>query len=228
VRSFAAAANISKDMARRWFRAASIAPHRSRSFKLSNDPAFVETVGDITGRCLNPPDHAIVLCADEKNQIQAPERTQALFSMGLGCSEGVTHDYVRHGTTTLFAALDVANGQVISRVRTQHRHQEFLDFLRQIDRQTPPELDLHWVVDNDTTHKHAKVKVWLARHSAQLLRERARAQTSSDSFNATAPTQPRSNGWLPLKQFCSRWSASRNVFLRQDTRERSHLQPFLA
>ena len=164
VRSFAAEANISKDMAHRLFRAAGIAPHRSRSFKLSNDPAFVEKVRDITGLYLNPPDHALVLCVDEKSQIQALERTQPVLPMGLGYVEGITHDYVRHGTTTLFAALDVANGQVISRVRAQHRHQEFLDFLRQIDKQTPPELDLHLIVDNYVTHKHAKVKAWLLRH----------------------------------------------------------------
>lgn len=164
VRSFAAEANISKDMAHRLFRAAGIAPHRSRSFKLSNDPAFVEKVRDITGLYLNPPDHALVLCVDEKSQIQALERTQPVLPMGLGYVEGITHDYVRHGTTTLFAALDVANGQVISRVRAKHRHQEFLDFLRQIDKQTPPEMDLHLIVDNYVTHKHAKVKAWLARH----------------------------------------------------------------
>lgn len=164
VRSFAAEANISKDMAHRLFRAAGIAPHRPRSFKLSNDPAFVEKVRDITGLYLNPPDHALVLCVDEKSQIQALERTQPVLPMGLGYVEGITHDYVRHGTTTLFAALDVANGQVISRVRAQHRHQEFLDFLRQIDKQTPPELDLHLIVDNYVTHKHAKVKAWLLRH----------------------------------------------------------------
>ena len=164
VRSFAAEANISKDMAHRLFRAAGIAPHRSRSFKLSNDPAFVDKVRDITGLYLNPPDQALVLCVDEKSQIQALERTQPVLPMGLGYVEGITHDYVRHGTTTLFAALDVANGQVISRVRAQHRHQEFLDFLRQIDKQTPPELDLHLIVDNYVTHKHTKVKTWLARH----------------------------------------------------------------
>jgi putative transposase len=165
VRSFAAEANISKDMAHRLFRAAGLQPHRSRSFKLSNDPAFVEKVRDITGLYLNPPDHALVLCVDEKSQIQALERTQPVLPMGLGYVEGITHDYVRHGTTTLFAALDVANGQVISRVRAQHRHQEFLDVLRQFNKQTPPELDLHLIVDNYVTHKHAKVKAWLARNS---------------------------------------------------------------
>ncbi len=164
VRSFAAESGISKDMAHRLFRAAALAPHRSRSFKLSNDPAFVEKVRDITGLYLNPPESALVLCVDEKSQIQALERTQPLLPMGLGYVEGVTHDYVRHGTTTLFAALNVANGQVLSRVPAQHRHQEFLDFLRQIDAQTPPELDLHLIVDNYVTHKHSKVKAWLARH----------------------------------------------------------------
>ena len=148
VRSFAAETAISKDMAHRLFRAAGIAPHRSRTFKLSNDPAFVEKVRDITGLYLHPPQNALVLCVDEKSQIQALERTQPLLPMGLGYVEGVTHDYVRHGTTTLFAALDAANGQVISRVRAKHRHQEFLQFLRQIDQQTPAELDLHLVLDN--------------------------------------------------------------------------------
>lgn len=130
VRSFAAESNISKNMAHRLFRTAGLQPHRSRTFKLSNDPAIVEKVRDITGLYLNPPDPALVLCVDEKSQIQALERSQPLLPMGLGYVEGVTHDYVCHGTTTLFAALNVANGQVISRVRTQHRHQEFLDFLR--------------------------------------------------------------------------------------------------
>ena len=164
VRSFAAEAGISKDMAHRLFRAAALAPHRSRSFKLSNDPAFVEKVRDITGLYLSPPEAALVLCVDEKSQIQALERTQPLLPMGLGYVEGATHDYVRHGTATLFAALNVANGQVISRVRAQHRHQEFLDFLRQIDQQTPAELELHLIVDNYVTHKHGRVKSWLARH----------------------------------------------------------------
>jgi putative transposase len=164
VRSFASEATISKDMAHRLFRAAGIQPHRSTSFKLSNDPAFVEKVRDITGLYLNPPDKALVLCVDEKSQIQALERTQPLLPMGLGYVEGVTHDYVRHGTTTLFAALNVANGQVISRVRPLHRHQEFLEFLKQIDQQTPADLDLHLIVDNYITHKHIKVKTWLARH----------------------------------------------------------------
>jgi len=164
VRSFAAEAGISKDMAHRLFRTAGLQPHRTRTFKLSNDPEFVEKVRDITGLYLNPPEHALVLCVDEKSQVQALERTQPLLPMGLGYVEGVTHDYVRHGTATLFAALNIANGQVIHRVRMRHRHQEFLDFLRQIDAQTPEGFDLHLVLDNYASHKHPKVRAWLARH----------------------------------------------------------------
>ena len=161
VRSFAAEASISKDMAHRLFRAASIAPHRSRSFKLSNDPAFVEKVRDITGLYLNPPDHALVLCVDEKSQIQALERTQPLLPMGFGYVEGVTHDYKRHGTTTLFAALNVLNGAVLAACKPRHRHQEFLSFLREIDKAVPAELDIHCIVDNYATHSHPKIKAWL-------------------------------------------------------------------
>ena len=113
---------------------------------------------------LNPPENALVLCVDEKSQCQALERTQPLLPMGLGYVEGVTHDYVRHGTTTLFAALDIANGEVLTDCQPYHRHQEFLSFLRQIDANVPPELDLHLVLDNYAAHKHEKVKAWLARH----------------------------------------------------------------
>jgi putative transposase len=144
VRAFAAEANISKDMAHRLFRAASIASAASSS--PTTPPSWRRCA--ISRGCTCTHDHALVLCVDEKSQIQALERTQPLLPMGFGYVEGVTHDYIRHGTTTLFAALDVANGQVISRVRAQHRHQEFLGFLRQIDAQTPPDLDLHLVVDN--------------------------------------------------------------------------------
>ena len=151
-------------MAHRLFRAAGLQPHRARSFNLSNDAQFVEKVRDTTGLYLNPPEHALVLCVDEKSQVQALERTQPLLPMGLGYVEGVTHDYLRHGTATLFAALNVANGAIIHRVRARHRHQESLDFLRQIDEQTPPGLDLHLVLDNYASHKHPKVRTWLARH----------------------------------------------------------------
>ena len=132
------------------------------TFKLSSDPFFIEKVRDITGLYLNPPDNAMVLCVDEKSQIQALDRTQPTLPMGLGYVEGYTHDYVRHGTTTLFAALDVATGNVIGKCSKRHRHQEFLAFLRIIDKETPPELDIHLVVDNYATHKHPKVCAWLA------------------------------------------------------------------
>ena len=139
-----------------------IQPHRQSHFKLSNDPFFVEKVRDIVGLYLNPPDMAMVLCVDEKSQCQALERTQPMLPMGLGYVEGFTHDYIRHGTTTLFAALDIANGQVMAECKNRHRHQEFLQFLRHIDSNVPRELNVHLVVDNYATHKHAKVKAWLA------------------------------------------------------------------
>ena len=122
----------------------------------------MEKVRDIVGLYLNPPDNALVLCVDEKTQIQALNRTQPLLPMGLGYAEGVTHDYVRHGTTTLFAALDVATGEVITQCKQRHRHQEFLGFLRRIEESVPSELDIHLIVDNYCTHKHAKVRAWLA------------------------------------------------------------------
>ena len=163
VRSMSEHCGVSKSTVARWFELFGVQPHRQRTFKLSNDPFFIEKVRDIVGLYLNPPDHAVVLCVDEKSQIQALERTQPMLPMGLGYVEGVTHDYVRHGTTTLFAALDVASGQVLAQCKRRHRHQEFLAFLRHIDRNVPKTLDVHLVVDNYATHKHAKVKAWLAR-----------------------------------------------------------------
>jgi len=163
VRSAAAASGISKSTVHRLFQAFALQPHRTRSFKLSTDPFFVEKVRDIAGLYLNPPDHALVLCVDEKSQIQALNRTQPVLPMGLGYVEGVTHDYVRHGTTTLFAALDIATGAVFTECKPRHRHQEFLAFLRRLDECIPPELDVHLIVDNYATHKHPKVRTWLAR-----------------------------------------------------------------
>ena len=162
VRSMAEHAGVSKSTVQRWFDLFGVQPHRQRHFKLSNDPFFIEKVRDIVGLYLNPPDHAVVLCVDEKSQIQALQRTQPLLPMGLGYVEGVTHDYVRHGTTTLFAALDVATGEVLTQCKRRHRHQEFLAFLRHIDASVPQALDVHLIVDNYATHKHAKVKAWLA------------------------------------------------------------------
>ena len=139
-------------------------PHRVRTFKLSRDKQFVEKLTDIVGLYLNPPDKALVLCVDEKSQIQALDRTQPGLPLKPGRCGTLTHDYVRHGTTTLFAALDVLQGTVIGGCFDRHRHEEFLKFLRQIDRETPQERQLHLVVDNYATHKHPKVQSWLKRH----------------------------------------------------------------
>ena len=162
VRQAAESNDLSKSTVHRVFQAFAVQPHRTRNFKLSNDPFFVEKVRDVVGLYLNPPDHAIVLSVDEKSQIQALDRTQPVLPMGLGYVEGVTHDYIRHGTTTLFAALDIASGTVFTQCRARHRHQEFLGFLKRIEDSVPQNLDVHLIVDNYATHKHAKVRLWLA------------------------------------------------------------------
>jgi putative transposase len=162
VRSAAAETGLSKSTVGRMLALFGVQPHRSKSFKLSTDPFFVEKVKDIVGLYLDPPDHAVVLCVDEKSQIQALERTQPVLPLGLGYIEGITHDYTRHGTTTLFAALDIANGRVLTQCRPRHRHQEFLGFLKHIEANVPGGLDVHLVVDNYATHKHPKVRKWLA------------------------------------------------------------------
>ncbi len=161
-RALAAETRVSKSTVQRVWRAFGLQPHRQKQFKLSTDPFFVEKVRDIVGLYLAPPEHALVLCVDEKSQIQALERTQPLLPLGLGYVEGVTHNYVRHGTTTLFAALDIASGQVLTRCARRHRHQEFLAFLRHIEAAVPKDLTVHLVVDNYGTHKHAGVRRWLA------------------------------------------------------------------
>ena len=162
-RSIAAETKISKSEVQRIWSVLGIAPHRQKHFKLSTDPFFTEKVHDIVGLYLDPPDCAMVLCVDEKSQTQALERSQPVLPMGLGYVEGVTHDYVRHGTTTLFAALDIASGEVLAQCKRRHRHQEFLQFLNHIDQNVPEDLDVHLIVDNYSTHKHAKVKRWLSK-----------------------------------------------------------------
>ena len=162
IRSLAAETGISGTSVHRYIKLFGLQPHRSESFKLSTDPFFLEKLRDVVGLYLNPPDKALVLCVDEKSQVQALERTQPLLPMGFGYVEGVTHDYKRHGTTTLFAALDVLTGQVLAECKPRHRHQEFLGFLRAIEAAVPPDLDVHLIVDNYRTHKHAKVRAWLA------------------------------------------------------------------
>src|SRR6202790_1870965 len=163
IRGVAAETGIAKSSVHRYLQLFGVAPHRSKSFKLSTDPFFIEKLRDVVGLYINPPDNALVLCVDEKSQVQALQRTQPVLPFGLGYVEGITHDYVRHGTTTLFAALDIANGQVFTQCKARHRHQEFLSFLRHIEANIPEDLDVHLVVDNYGTHKHAKVKVWLAK-----------------------------------------------------------------
>jgi transposase len=162
-RSLAEATGLSTTTVHRYLSLFGLQPHRTKSFKLSSDPFFIEKVRDIVGLYLNPPEHALVLCVDEKSQVQALERTQPLLPMGLGYVEGITHDYVRHGTTTLFAALDIANGSVLTQCKANHRHQEFLSFLRHIEANVPAALQVHLVCDNYATHKHARVRTWLAR-----------------------------------------------------------------
>jgi len=161
-RSLAAETRLSKSTVQRVWNAFGLQPHRQKHFKLSTDPFFVEKVRDVVGLYLNPPDHAIVLGVDEKTQVQALDRTQPMLPLGLGYVEGVTHDYERHGTTTLFAALDLASGRVFTQCKHRHRHQEFLQFLRHIEASVPAELEVHLIVDNYCTHKHAKVRRWLA------------------------------------------------------------------
>jgi putative transposase len=147
----------------RVWRTFGLKPHLRNTFKLSTDPFFVEKVRDIVGLYLNPPENALVLCVDEKSQCQALERSQPTLPLGFGYAEGYTHDYVRHGTLTLFAALDVATGGVLVQPKKHHRHQEFLQFLRHIDANVPSEMDIHIIMDNYTTHKHEKIRAWFAK-----------------------------------------------------------------
>lgn len=148
----------------RVWRAHGLKPHRVRTFKLSNDPRFSEKLEDIVGLYMAPPEHALVLCCDEKSQIQALDRTQPGLPLKKGRGATLTHDYKRHGTTTLFAALNTLEGTVIAQCKPKHRHGEWLDFLRLIDRQTPKDKSLHLICDNYATHKHPNVKAWLDKH----------------------------------------------------------------
>jgi transposase len=164
LRSMARAVGLSRSSVQRIWRAHGLKPHLTKTFKLSNDKRFVEKVKDVVGLYLDPPDKALVFSVDEKSQIQALDRTQPGLPIKKGRCGTMTHDYKRHGTTTLFAALNVATGEVIGQCMQRHRHQEWLRFLRTIDRNTPKSLDLHLIVDNYATHKHAAVKAWLAKH----------------------------------------------------------------
>lgn len=163
-RSMAREVGVSEKTIRRIWHAHGLKPHRVETFKLSNDPCFAEKLEDIVGLYLSPPEHALVLCADEKSQIQALDRTQPGLPIKRGRGATMTHDYKRNGTTTLFAALNTLDGTVISTCMQRHRHTEWLKFLRLIDEQTPPDLQIHLIADNYATHKHPKVQRWLARH----------------------------------------------------------------
>ena len=162
-RMLAKAAGVSLRSVQRILEAHQLAPHRIRTFKLSNDPAFAEKLKDIVGLYVDPPEHAVVLSVDEKSQIQALDRTQPSLPMKPGRAGTMTHDYKRHGTTTLFAALNVLDGTVIGRNMQRHRHQEFIRFLNTVEAQVPARKAIHVIVDNYATHKHPKVQRWLAR-----------------------------------------------------------------
>jgi transposase len=163
-RSMAKAQGVSPATVQRIWSARAIKPHRVKTFKLSGDKRFEEKLVDVVGLYLNPPENAIVLAMDEKSQIQALDRTQASLPLKPGRAGTMTHDYKRNGTTTLFAALDVLTGSVIGRCLPRHRHTEFVKFLRTIDKQVPNGLEIHLILDNYATHKHANVKKWLAKH----------------------------------------------------------------
>jgi transposase len=164
-RAMARAERVSEATVRRVWREHGLKPHLVESFKLSNDKHFAERLDDVVGLYLCPPDRAIVLSCDEKSQIQALDRTQPGLPLGKGHAAAMTHDYKRHGTTTLFAALSTLDGRVISTCMRRHRHQEWIKFLRLIDASTPPDKELHLIVDNYATHKHARVQAWLRRHA---------------------------------------------------------------
>jgi len=163
-RTMASEVGVSEASVRRIWHAHGLKPHLTRTFKISKDPAFAEKLETIVGLYLNPPEHAMVLCADEKSQIQALDRTQPSLPLKKGRCGTMTHDYKRNGTATLFAALDTLDGSVISMCDDRHRHQEWLRFLRVIHSVTPPDKQIHLIADNSSTHKHAQVKKWLARH----------------------------------------------------------------
>jgi transposase len=163
-RSLARALDVSSRTVGRVWQAHGLKPHLIRTFKVSNDPRFAEKLEDVIGLYLDTPEHALVLCCDEKSQVQALDRTQPGLPLKKGRAGTMTHDYERHGTTTLFAALNVADGTVIGQCQNRHRHQEWLKFLQLIDVQTPPDRELHLILDNYATHKHSKVQKWLGKH----------------------------------------------------------------
>jgi transposase len=168
-RTMAESQGVSKSTVNNIWRAHKLQPHRTKTFKLSRDPKFLEKMTDVVGLYLNPPQQALVLCVDEKSQIQALDRTQPGLPIKKGRCGTMTHDYKRNGTTTLFAALETLEGKVVGECYSRHRHQEFLRFLRRIETEFPGDVPLHLIMDNYGTHKHAKVKAWLKRHPRFVL-----------------------------------------------------------
>ena len=186
----AKAAGISASSVQRIWRAHGLQPHRVRQFKLSNDPKFADKLQDVVGLYVDPPAHAVVLSVDEKSQIQALDRTQPGLPMKKGRAGTMTHDYKRHGTTTLFAALDVLEGKVIGRCMQRHRHQEFIRFLNTIEAQVPAGKLIHVILDNYATHKHPKVREWLARHPRFTFHFTPTSARGSTPSKASSPSSP--------------------------------------
>ena len=223
-RAMAKAQGISKSTVQRIWEDHQLKPHLTRSFKLSRDPHFVEKLTDVIGVYLTPPQTAIVLCVDEKSQIQALDRTQPGLPLKPGRSGTYTHDYKRHGTTTLFAALQVAEGRVIGECYQQHRHQEFLRFLKRLDGEFPKGKALHLILDNYGTHGHPKVRDWLARHPRFVLHfiptssswlnlverwfaELTEKSVRRGSFHSVADLE------LAIAEFLEAWNASPTPFV---------------
>lgn len=198
-RLMAKAANVTPYLVSQVWKAAGLKPHIIENFKISNDPNFAEKVKDVVGLYLSPPDNAMVLSVDEKTQIQALDRTQPMLPLRPGQVERRTHDYKRHGTRSLYAAFDIATGKVLGRVTQRHRSKEFVDFLNQIERSTPPDLDLHLIVDNSSTHTAPAVKAFLEKHPRFILHF---TPTSSSWLNAV-------EGWFSRLE---RRSLYRGVF----------------
>ena len=203
----AKAQGLSKATVQRIWSAHGLQPHRTKRFKLSKDRRFTEKLTDVVGLYLNPPDKAVVLCVDEKSQIQALQRTQPGLPMKKGRCGTMTHDYKRHGTTTLFAALNVLDGRVIGECRSKHRHQEFLRFLRRLDREFPQETPLHLILDNYATHKQPKVRAWLEKHP-----------------RFTLHFTPTSASWLNLVERWFRELTEKAGPPRQDCQEQGYLR----
>ena len=191
VRSMAKAVGVSVGTVHALWRANDLRPHLTRTFKLSNDRRFEEKFWDVIGLYLNPPDKALVLCCDEKSQCQALERTQPGLPLGVGHIRTATHDYIRHGTVTLFAALAYLDGKILSRTAPRHTHREWLAFLKHLDRQTPEALTLHLIIDNYATHKHPKVLSWLAWRNRRQHKRCARPRLVQHFT-------PTSSSWLNL------------------------------